>query len=147
MTTRQQLLLTLTIAFGLTGCGGSNPTNQSGTDVAAPGVPNEPSPPATPPPPPITSEEYELIDAAVKGDNTRITKLLAAGINVDVKDSNGGTPLGHAAWFGHVETVKLLIEKGADVNAKKLDGATPVALATYNKHPEVVEILKKAGAK
>jgi len=141
MTTRRYLLLTLTIAFGLTGCGGSNPTNQSGTDVAAPGVPNEP------PPPPMSQEESELIDAAVKGDNTRITKLLADGTNVNVRDSNGGTPLAHAAWFGHVETVKLLIEKGADVNAKKLDGATVVALAESNKQPEVVEILKKAGAK
>ena len=141
MTTRRYLLLTLTIVVGLTGCGGSNPTNQSGTDVAEPAVPNEP------PPPPMTQEESELIDAAVKGDNTRITKLLAAGINVNVRDSNGGTPLAHAAWFGHVETVKLLIEKGADVNAKKLDGNTPVALATYSKHPEILEILKKAGAK
>jgi ankyrin repeat protein len=72
---------------------------------------------------------------------------LAAGVNVNARDSSGGTPLAHAAWFGHVDTVKLLIEKGADLNAKKNDGGTPVLLATWNKHPEVAEILKKAGAR
>jgi len=141
MKTSRQLMLTMTIALVLAGCTGSNPSNQSGTDAAV--QPNPPAAPAVP----LTADEGALIEAAVKGDNAQITKLLAAGVNVNVRDSAGGTPLAHAAWFGHVDTVKLLIEKGADLNAKKNDGGTPVLLATWNKHPEVVEILKKAGAK
>ena len=138
MKTNRQLMLTMTIALGLAGCTGSNPSNQSGTDAAV-----QPAAPAVP----LTKDEAALIDAAVKGDNVQITNLLAAGVNVNVRDSTGGTPLAHAAWFGRVDTVKLLIEKGADLNAKKNDGGTPVLLATWNKHPEVAEILKKAGAK
>ena len=83
----------------------------------------------------------------MKGDNVEITQLLADGVNVKARDHEGGTALAHAAWFGHLDTVKLLLEKGADVNAKKIDGSTPLSLATWNKHPDVVEVVTTAGAK
>ena len=85
-----------------------------------------------------------MIAAAVKGDNAEVARLLADGVNVNAKDNEGGTALAHAAWFGHLGTVKLLLEKGADVHAKKNDGATPLSLATWNKHADVVEALTKA---
>ena len=106
-------------------------------------VPRETNPQAAQP----TAKELLLIAAAVKGDNAGITQLLADGVDVNTKDREGGTALAHAAWFGHLETVKLLLGKGADVNAKKNDGATPLSLASSNRHRDVIEILAKAGAK
>jgi ankyrin repeat protein len=132
------LLLNSTLSLVLAGCGqpGASPPPSTAS------VPSETSSAAVTP-----TKESELIAAAVKGDNAELTKLLADGVNVNAKDSEGGTALAHAAWFGHLDTVKFLLEKGADVNAKKNDRATPLLLATWNKHPDVVEVLTKAGAK
>jgi ankyrin repeat protein len=138
-----RLLPMLFLALTLSGCGQPPAASNTTTPPPTAGVPGDPNPPIAPP----TSKESELIAAAVKGDNAQIARLLADGVNVNARDNEGGTALAHAAWFGHLETVRLLLEKGADVNAKKKDGSTPVLLATWNKHPDVVEVLAKAGAK
>ena len=78
----------------------------------------------------------------------KVKEMLDAGVQVDTRDLNVGlTPLGHAAWFGHIETAQLLIERGADVNARKRDGTSVLMLATMRGHKDMAEILKKAGAK
>ena len=46
---------------------------------------------------------------------TKVTQiLLENGAEVDAKVSNGETPIGRAAMYGHTEDVKLLIEYGAN---------------------------------
>ena len=57
-------------------------------------------------------------DAAEAGDLAGVQAELDKGVDVNVKDMLGFTPLHLAAWHGHKEIVDLLITNGADVNAK-----------------------------
>ena len=60
---------------------------------------------------------------------TRI--LIAAGAPVDLRDSNGNTPLWRAVFSsrGDGAVIKLLRDAGADPYAENASGVTPRALA------------------
>ena len=47
----------------------------------------------------------------------QVRALLAAGANINARDSLGATALHDAAWTGKREIAALLIAHGADVNA------------------------------
>ncbi|KAH8687411.1 ankyrin repeat-containing domain protein [Tricladium varicosporioides] len=65
------------------------------------------------------------------------------GVDADVKDSNGRTPLWWAAGNGHLEIVKLLIEKeGINLRSKDFSGRTPLSWAAENMRIEVVKLLE-----
>ena len=53
-----------------------------------------------------------------------IQYLVEAGANVDVKNSNGKTPLHLACFWGHLGTVKYLVEKGANMTTTTDKGIT-----------------------
>jgi ankyrin repeat protein len=96
----------------------------------------------------LSDQEGALIIAAAEGDTNKVKEMLSQGVSVETRDLDVGlTPLGHAAWFGHIDTSKLLIERGADVNAKKSDGTSVLMLATMRNHQDVAEMLRRAGAK
>lgn len=48
----------------------------------------------------------ELLIAADEGDVPEVTRLIAAGANVDAMDDNGNTPLIRAAIKGHVSVIR-----------------------------------------
>ena len=88
----------------------------------------------------------DIHDAATVGNIEAVKQHLAAGVDVDVKDRHGTTPL-HWAAAGHKEIAELLIAKGADVNAKDKDGETPLdATYVFNK-TEIADLLRKHGGK
>ena len=77
-----------------------------------------------------------------------INLLLNAGIDVNIKDSMGDTPL-HEAVFGdgaNITAVKTLIKRGAKVDSVSNDGMTPLMLAASRAEAECVYILLEAGA-
>jgi ankyrin repeat protein len=55
--------------------------------------------------------------------------LLKRGADVNAKDSDGWTPLLHAAFRNHVPSVEVLVEGGADLDAAATGGFTPLAIA------------------
>src|SRR5919197_958871 len=67
--------------------------------------------------------------AAETGDMDQLKRHIHWGTDVNVQDSEGGTPLHWAALNGHVDVAELLIAKGAEVSAKNQDGITPLYVA------------------
>jgi len=56
--------------------------------------------------------------AAASGSADMVRMVLASGCDVNARDSNGFTPLIHAAILGRLEAVRALLEAGADPNLR-----------------------------
>ena len=68
-----------------------------------------------------------LHKVCLNGDIEAIKQHLADGVDVNVKDDGGTTPLHEVAEMGYKEIAELLIANGADVNAKDSNEAwTPL---------------------
>ncbi|HYB96820.1 MAG TPA: DUF3131 domain-containing protein [Vicinamibacterales bacterium] len=93
---------------------------------------------------PYTAEA--LIVQAGAGDTTAVAAFMSAGMNPNIADTAGRTPLLNAAAGGHVDVVTLLLGKGAAVNVASARGMTPLAAAIINDHPAVVALLLEGGA-
>lgn len=82
---------------------------------------------------------------------TQFSKLAKAfadlGIDVNMPDDAGATPLHLAARRGYGNKVRLLLEAGADPSLLDAKGKTPAALAKAGKHGDVMSILAAAIAK
>ena len=92
--------------------------------------------------------------AATNPDVTALKALLAAGANVNAKDSDGNTPLHMAAYTNRIENAKVLLEAGADVNVVSTGGRTPMAMARKSRADEIAGLISlwilkgcKAGGK
>lgn len=80
-------------------------------------------------------------------DINAVEKALAAGINPDVRNKQGGTPLGIAAQKGFLKIVELLLAYGADPNLRSgIGGFTALALAASTGRQDLVKVLLDAGA-
>jgi len=87
-----------------------------------------------------------LIDA-VRGNNLAVVNLLiAAGVDVNDRESPGSTTVSYAAQEGYVEIVQVLIEAEADINNPDEKGWTPLMYAAFKDREEIVQILIAAKA-
>ena len=158
----KHLLLTTIAAVLLVGCGESQqsaPPPEAKPVEPIAEVPAQPSPAppteekpaepvaeATQPKPPTAKAPDSSIHLAARTGNIEAVKQhLAAGTDVNVKDTNRWTPLHYAAWKGHKKIVVTLIAKGADVNAKNRYG-TPLHLPAGSGHKDIAKLLIANGA-
>lgn len=91
----------------------------------------------------------KLIKAASQGDSLEKIRYLidTKGIDVNVRDENGMTPLIYAAFFGHEKVAKELIDCGADVNASGSNGATALMASLQStKGEKLARLLIDSGA-
>jgi ankyrin repeat protein len=72
-----------------------------------------------------------------------VQRLVRAGAAVTRK---GWSPIGYAAFQGHLEVVRFLLDSGADVDARAPNQATPLMFAARNGHIEVARLLIERGA-
>jgi ankyrin repeat protein len=103
-----------------------------------------------------------FIYKAAMGDATAVQLFLTAGMDPNVKDNEGVTPLIAAAGAGRSEVVKLLLDKGADLTYQNQErvitkgrkrpkkrnkfGGTPLMHAVRGGHTEVAGLLLDKGA-
>ena len=139
----KHLLLTTIAAVLLVGCGKSQ--QSATTKEAKPAEPVAES--AKPEPTTAKAPDISIHEAAGTGNIEAVKQHLAAGTDVNAKDSFGMTPLLLAGAKNQKEVVELLIAEGADVNAKDISGTTTLIYAATNGHKEIVELLRKHGVK
>lgn len=72
---------------------------------------------------------------------------LDLGVNAQVHDHHGDTPLHAAARHGTLGNVRRLLAAGASVNATNQDGITPLLAAASQGREDVGIVLLDAGAK
>lgn len=115
---------------GLTGC------NKESDNHAA----------ATPPQAANTVSSFPIAEpalskAVIAGNLNDVRKLLAAGGDVNTKDTLDRTPLHLAAFYGRPKTIELLLASGADVNAKDHTALTPLHAAVISGGRQAVQLL------
>jgi ankyrin repeat protein len=86
----------------------------------------------------------ELAKAIRDGNLKAVRAYLDAGVEVNVRDADGNTPLLLAAVYAGPECVELLLKRVADVNAANKLGVTPLHRAATNY--EKAKLLIDAGA-
>jgi ankyrin repeat protein/L-ascorbate metabolism protein UlaG (beta-lactamase superfamily) len=89
----------------------------------------------------LTRTGYALHRAAVHRQTAIAEFLLATGVEPDVRDARGQTPLHYAALGGAVDAARLLLGKGADVNARDAAGVSPLHVASSRGRLEIVTLL------
>lgn len=88
----------------------------------------------------------DLLLAAARGSRESVESLLSAGLDINVRDENGNTPLHLAAAAGQMGVVELLIQKGADLRATNTVGRMPHQEAVDTQNGEIVAYFYRCGA-
>lgn len=91
----------------------------------------------------MQSRKNALFQAVEDGDLAAVTAALDAGLDPDVRDEGGWTPLMMAE---DPRIARRLILAGADVNVRSLDTHTPLIEAARDCNLEVVRLLLQSGA-
>lgn len=79
---------------------------------------------------------------SIENDNHEAVHVyLSSGIDLEVKDERGWTPLMIAAANGKEVLTKLLIHSGARLMARDMNGFTPLHWAAFKGMPNIVELL------
>ncbi|EPS39694.1 hypothetical protein H072_6511 [Dactylellina haptotyla CBS 200.50] len=66
--------------------------------------------------------------------------------NLNIRDSNGATPISWAARRGHESTVKMLLERGALIELADGGNRTPLWWAVSMRHEVITKLLVERGA-
>ena len=136
----KHILLTTIAAVLVVGCGEaqqSAPQAEPVEPIAEVAKPEQPT---------AKAPDISIHAAAEDGNIEAVKQHIAAGTDVNARDSIGETTLHFAARWGHKGIAELLIANGADVNAKHDYGYTPLHWTANNGHKEVVELLIAKGA-
>lgn len=90
---------------------------------------------------PHDAEDETRLDAADDNHFELLEELLQKGLNPNVQDKEGCTPLHCAANAGYVD-VMLLIEAGAEKNALTYSPQDWTPMAAHSHKPEAVQLLR-----
>lgn len=77
---------------------------------------------------------------------TLVSMLIDRGLDVNLRDDIGSTPLHNAVLAENLETVRLLLGRGADINAKDSMGLTALHKAVAGGRLSAIRLLLDSGA-
>lgn len=80
----------------------------------------------------------DLLAAVSSGDLAEVSRLIAAGTDLEQRDGQGQTPLLRAVAGNHVAVAKALLAAGASLNAQAANQDTPWLLAGASGRSEIV---------
>lgn len=83
---------------------------------------------------------------ARRGQTDKLKRVLALGVDVDLRDKRGHTPLHCAVISGHEDAAMLLLESGADMEALNERGESALFTAASNRDLPVLRLLLDYGA-
>lgn len=86
-----------------------------------------------------------LLDAVTEGNTAEVERLVAAGADLDARDSARRTALLIATRVNEIEIARLLIDAGADVNAKDNNHDTPFLYAGAEGRNEILRLILNSG--
>jgi ankyrin repeat protein len=92
------------------------------------------------------AEVSDIHRAVCVGDLPRVESLLDQGVDINIQDEMGWTPLFWAATMGQQEVGEWLVSHGAQVDTKANSGWTPLWQAVYEGALDFVELLISNGA-
>lgn len=82
-----------------------------------------------------------LLTVTATGNSCFLEELLKTGMDPDIGDSKGRTPLHIAASKGYEDCVLVLLKHASNINIQDMDGNTPLWLAVNAKHHKIFNIL------
>ena len=145
---RLHLLLLLPVLLIAAGCGQNSAGTASGKEPIAEAKPSAAvkklSPEAARMELAKLNKDFRpepFIASTVNGDKMAVELFLAAGMNVNAKNSEGLTALMAACVDGHRDIVAILFGKGSDVNATSALGETALMVAAARGHDDIVRLL------
>ena len=87
-----------------------------------------------------------LLAAIESGNSPEVRRLVENGADVNGVDSEGVTPLWHAAFRSSGSVAQILIDHGANVKFRGTAGTTPLYLSAEYGHPDITQMLLAKGA-
>ncbi|MCA0986955.1 ankyrin repeat domain-containing protein [Guptibacillus algicola] len=96
----------------------------------------------------ISDEErfWSIVTSAdLSDDSDEIASLIEGGVDPDIEDENGQTPLAYAVNQGNSNLVEVLLRAGAGEKDAH-EGDELLAIAAKAQHYEIVDLLLKSGA-
>lgn len=96
---------------------------------------------------PRSANDYSataLFNAILKSRTPMVSSLLKNGIDANVRNSDGMTPLMAAASTGNLEIIRMLLARGARVHITNSLGETPFDIAMRSGHNEAAAVLQAA---
>jgi len=86
-----------------------------------------------------------LHKAAHDGDVTAIRRLIAAGADINARDTHGRAPIHVAAFASNDDALRALAQGGADMNALEDQAYDVVTIAAVADDPELMSLAIKLG--
>ncbi|MFN7038411.1 MAG: ankyrin repeat domain-containing protein [Alphaproteobacteria bacterium] len=88
-------------------------------------------------------KEKNFFSALQKGDNEAVYNFLKEGMDVNIFNALGETPLHIACLYGHVEIVKILLQFNANPKAASMGNGhqQPIHYAAENGNSEILQLL------
>ena len=87
-----------------------------------------------------------LMYASQNGHAECVERLLKAGANVDLAQTEGSAAVHYACRHGHAKCLELLLAAKADANVMRtVDGISPLMVASFNGETSCAEMLLKRG--